>query len=159
MLQQQLVALRGLVARAQAGEVAFPHALARRVSALVHSLPALSSPEFERDFLRVSLICVLCEAAHCYNACMRRTQHLKHAQRSSHSTPMFTLPPPPTPYQEHNDALAGLYLATLTRGVAALNDAVDRLAYAHEAALKGGPRRRGGGGGGGGGATFGVTLL
>jgi hypothetical protein len=68
-------------------------------------------------------------------------------------------PHPSTPNpQEHNDALAGLYLATLTRGLAALNDAVDRVAFAYESGLKpgggGGPRRRGGGGGGFGGGPL-----
>jgi hypothetical protein len=55
--------------------------------------------------------------------------------------------------QEHNDALAGLYLATLTKGVAALNDTVDKMVFAFEPGLKSGgagPRRRGGGGGFGG---------
>ncbi|KIZ02037.1 COP9 signalosome complex subunit 6 [Monoraphidium neglectum] len=54
---------------------------------------------------------------------------------------------------EHNDALAGLYLATLTKGVAALNDTVDKMVFAFEPGLKSGgagPRRRGGGGGFGG---------
>jgi hypothetical protein len=62
------------------------------------------------------------------------------------------LPPSPPQPQEHNDTLAGLYLATLTRGLAALNDAVDRVAFAYEPGFKpgsGGARRRGGGGFGG----------
>ena len=65
--------------------------------------------------------------------------------------------------QEHNDALAGLYLATLTRGVASLNKAVDKLLFAYEPSLKpggGGARRRGGGaGGGGGGSGFAAPMM
>lgn len=53
MLQQQLVTLQRMLARVSQGEVPFPHALARRVNALAHSLPALSSPAFAHDFLRV----------------------------------------------------------------------------------------------------------
>ncbi|GBF99695.1 COP9 signalosome subunit 6 [Raphidocelis subcapitata] len=105
MLQQQLVTLQQLMARVNSGEVAYPHALARQINALVHSLPALTTPGFTHDYLL-----------------------------------------------EHNDALAGLYLATLTRSVAALNDTVDRLVFAYEPGFKagggGGGRRRGGGGGG-----------
>jgi hypothetical protein len=36
-----------------AGEVAYPHALARQINALVHSLPALASTGFSQDFLLV----------------------------------------------------------------------------------------------------------
>ncbi|KAI8474994.1 MAG: COP9 signalosome subunit 6 [Monoraphidium minutum] len=110
MLQQQLLTLQQLMARVNSGEVAYPHALACQINALVHSLPALSSQAFGHDFLL-----------------------------------------------EHNDALAGLYLATLTRGVSVLNETVDRVAFAYEPGMKpggGGPRRRGGVGGG-----FGGTLI
>lgn len=46
--------------------------------------------------------------------------------------------------------MAGLYLATLTRGVTSLNDVVDKLVFAYDQGLKPGgtgPRRRGGGAG------------
>lgn len=33
------------------GEVPFPHAIVRQVSSLVHSLPALDTPAFHKDYL------------------------------------------------------------------------------------------------------------
>lgn len=107
MLQQQLMTLQQLMAKVSSGEVAYPHSLARQISSLVHSLPALASQGFTHDYL-----------------------------------------------MEHNDALAGVYLATLTKGVSSLNDTVDKLVFAYEPGLKpggSGPRRRGGPGGGFGG--------
>lgn len=55
------------------------------------------------------------------------------------------LPSLPT---EYNDTLAAVYLSTITRGVAAANDIVDKVGLAYEKGTRGGGGRSGRGGGG-----------
>lgn len=75
-----------------AGEIPFHHGLVRKISSLVHSLPAMDSPDFNKDYLT-----------------------------------------------DYNDTLLAIYLASMTKGVSAANDIVDKFTLAYE---KSSSRRR-----------------
>lgn len=51
MLNERIRAINELVSKVQSGEVAYPHALLRQISSLVHSLPAMNTAAFNKDYL------------------------------------------------------------------------------------------------------------
>lgn len=51
MLAARVRLIQQLVQKMQSGELPFHHALARKVSSLLHSLPAMDSPEFSTEYL------------------------------------------------------------------------------------------------------------
>mmetsp|Transcript_16050 Transcript_16050/g.34706 ORF Transcript_16050/g.34706 Transcript_16050/m.34706 type:complete len:305 (-) Transcript_16050:43-957(-) len=51
MLNSRVRLIQQLLQKMQSGEVPFNHALVRKMSSLVHSLPAMDSPQFSKDYL------------------------------------------------------------------------------------------------------------
>lgn len=51
MLNVRVKAIQELVEQMQSGEVPFNHSIVRKISSLMHSMPAMDSAEFQRDYL------------------------------------------------------------------------------------------------------------
>ena len=52
MLHERVAAIQRLVRAMDGGQQPFDHALVRKISSLVHSLPAMDSPEFKEEYAR-----------------------------------------------------------------------------------------------------------
>lgn len=85
MLNARVKLIQQLVQKMHSGQLPFHHSLARKISSLVSSLPAMDSSEFTKDFLN-----------------------------------------------DYNDTLLAIYLASMTKGVSAANEVVDKYALAYD---------------------------
>lgn len=103
MLSERIKVCLQYVVDVRAGKLPRDHDTLRAIKAILAGMPAMDSPEFRREFLKVSSV---------------TWEHTS----TEYSVFTHTLPPSLCVLQEYNDVLLTDYLASMTKGLNALNE-------------------------------------